>query len=650
MNKRRLLLGFFFIALTTIVIGQDPVLMTVNGVNVSKSEFEQIFWKNKKEDVATKEDLDEYIDLFTKFKLKVTEAEELGLDTVSSFVKELEGYKVQLQKPYLIDTKINEKLIEEAYYRINNEVRASHLLLMVKQDALPEDTLKTYNRIKQIRNEINSGKITFEEAAVKYSEDESVRVNKGDLGYFTAFRMVYPFESAAFNTAIGSVSEPFRTRFGYHLVKTVDLRKGRGTVKVAHIMLVNKKDATETEKENNRKKINEIYLKIQNGASFENMAVEFSEDRQSAAQGGELKWIKPGETFAEFDSVAFSLNENGKVAEPLLTPAGWHIIKRLDYKPVGTLESMRSELKNKIQRDSRSQISKEIFIAKLKNEYGFKENRKALKEVYKIMDSTAFIGKWKYTPNKKMKKVIAVFAGEKITLEDVAKFIERSQRPMKEDELNAMVNAKYDEYTVSRVIEYEKSQLENKHPEYKALLKEYRDGILLFEITDQKVWSKGVRDTSGLNEYYEKHKMEFMWPDRLKVKMFSSSNKEIIEEAYSLVRKGEIQNDSIVNYLNRDSQLNIKYEEGVLAIEDNEFLKGNNWNSGLNEPKVINKKFVFVVLEEKLPSAPKKIDEAKGLITAAYQNELETNWINNLKNKYPVVINEEVLYTITKKP
>ena len=311
---------------------------------------------------------------------------------------------------------------------------------------------------------------------------------------------------------------------------------------------------------------------------------------------------------------------------------------------------MRSELKNKIQRDSRSQLSKEIFIKKLKKEYAFKEKIKELEKIEQLLDSSFLIGRWKYVPNKHMQKTIATFADQKILLGDVAKYIENTQRPLDVDDMDEVVYQRYLSYVDNRILNYEKSQLEDKYPEFKSLLKEYRDGILLFEITDEKVWSKGVKDTVGLKEYYEQHKEDFMWPDREKAKIFISSDKKIIDEAYEFVKKGELRNDSIVNYLNRDSQLNVKYEDGIFIIDENEVLKGQSWKKGINEPKKLGDKYVLVVLDQELPSSPKKLDEAKGLVTAAYQNELEEKWIDSLKKKYKVDVNKDVLYTITKKP
>ena len=636
-------------ALPTYGQEKGAVLMTVNNVPVYKSEFEQIYWKNKKEKVATKEDLDEYMELFSKFKLKVTEAEDLGMDTVASFIKELDGYRVQLEKPYLVDKQVNERLITEAYDRINTEIRASHILIKMDGSATPEDTLKAYNKIKNIREKILRGDLTFAEAAKRMSEDESAKQNHGDLGYFTAFRMVYSFESAAFNTPVGEISQPFRSRFGYHIVKTVDSRAGRGSVKVSHLMLSIKKEMSELDKENLRKKIYELYEKLGEGESFVKLAKEFSEDRQSKLKMGKEAWLKPGEAFLEFDSVAFSLKNNGDYSTPFLTKVGWHIIKKGDYKPVGDLESMRQELKNKIQRDVRAQISKGKFIVKLKEEYAFSEVTKNKTELYKVIDNSVFKGKWNPESTNELKGELFSFADRTYSQQDFASYIASTQKPSKNNDIVKFINNKYSKYVANMLIAYERTQLSKKYPEFRDLLKEYRDGILLFGITDEKVWSKGVEDTTGLKEYYELHKNEYMWPDRVDAKIFTSSNKKTINTAYKLVKKGKIGHDSIVNYLNKESQLNIKFENGRFVENEKEVIKDFSWATGLNKPKLIDElegKYSFVIIAKKLPSQVKQLKEAKGLITAAYQDYLESTWLDALRKKYPIQINKDILYSI----
>lgn len=637
---KHLFISIIFCLTAGIVVAQqdqDPVLLTIDGKEVTKSEFEQIFWKNKKETVTNKAELDEYMVLFKKFKLKVAAAEALGLDTTSKFTNELGGYRAQLERPYLVDTTLNEALVKEAYDRTVNEVKASHILIELKQNASPKDTLEAYNKLLDVRSQVLKGKISFEDAAVKYSTDPSAQQNKGNLGFFSAFRMVYPFEHAAFNNKVGEVSLPFRTQFGYHIVKTDEVRKGRGQIKVAHIMIRVLEDASDSEKENLKKKTKEIYDKLKKGAEFSALAQEFSDDGNSARKGGEIGWINTGETFTEFDDAAFGLKENNAFSEPILTPVGWHIIKRLDYKPVGTFEEMRSELKNKIQRDVRSQKTREQFIANLKNEYGFIENKQLLNKFDESIKQKA----------KPAEGALFSFANNAYNTTDFATYLEqnRKSKVLMKDEIEAI----YDRYVSNEIIAFEKTQLERKHPDFKALLKEYRDGILLFDVTDQKVWSKAVKDTTGLKEFYEKNKQNYNWPDRIEGAIFSSNSKSIAKSAYKLVKKNKIKNDSIVNFLNQDSQLNIKLESGTFNTNDHIYLTNQTWNKGLNKIKLIDNKYVFVNVKNSLPSQPKKLTEAKGLITAAYQEHLEKEWLTELEKKFEISVNDEVLYAITKK-
>ena len=308
MKKIALLATLFTIIFSNNIQSQeDQILLTVNGSPVYKSEFEQIYWKNKKEDIATKEDLDQYIGLFKNFKLKVTAAEQMGLDTNKKFITELQGYRVQLENPYLVDTSINQKLLKEAYYRTVNEISASHILVKIDQDAKPNDTLKALEKINSIKRKIENKEYSFKDAAAKFSEDPSAKRNNGYLGFFGAFRMLYSFENVCYNTKQNETSQPFRTKYGYHIVQVNDTRKGRGKVKVAHIMVSSKKDDQEQKKINAKKKIDEIYGKVKSGSSFENLAKEFSDDRNSARKGGELDWIESsGNYYKEFENAVFS--------------------------------------------------------------------------------------------------------------------------------------------------------------------------------------------------------------------------------------------------------------------------------------------------------------------------------------------------------
>ena len=625
---------------------QDQVLLTIDDQPVYKTEFEQIYWKNKKENIATKEDLDEYIKLFTNFKLKVIAAEEKGLDTAKKFINELAGYRIQLEKPYLIDTSINEELIKEAYFRTINEISASHIMIKLGANPSPDDTLKAYNKITALRKELLLNEQSFGETALEVSEDPSAKDNKGNLGYFTAFKMLYSFEDEAYNTKIGELSNPVRTRYGYHILKVNDMRAAKGRVKAAHIMVTNNSD--KTRKNAAQLKINEIHQQIINGADFSNLAQEFSSDRNSAKKGGELGWIKSGGNYyKEFEDAVFGIENDNEISKPFKTPGGWHIVKRLAYEPIGDLSSMRYELKNKIQKDSRSAKTKSSFINKLKSEYDFKLKYKedVFTAIYNSDEDSADLSKLK-KPNKTLFK----FSDQNFSNLDFANYLNKTLKNQTLIANKNNINKSLKNFINFQLIDYEKSQLEIKYPEFKALVKEYRDGILLFEISDQKIWSKAIKDTSGLREFYELNSDKWAWPLRANVEIFSSSKKEILEESYILKKEDKISSDSIVKTANTSSPLNLSFENDILPFEGNEVLSNFDTKPGISDIKLIDNKYTFLVIKELIQPAPKKLKEAEGLIVSEFQEYLESQWLKEMQQKHKIDVNFDVLYSIREKP
>jgi peptidyl-prolyl cis-trans isomerase SurA len=629
---------------------QDPVIMTINNKMIYKSEFERIFWKNKREVVTNQVELDEYVELFVKFKLKVEEAKEMRLDTLRKFKDEFEGYKLTLQRPYLVDTLVNEELIQEAYFRTVNELRASHILILVNQDALPADTLTAYKRIMAIYDEVTKGKLSFEDAAVKYSEDKSVTQNKGDLGYFSAFRMVYPFEDAAYKTPVGNVSKPFRTQFGYHIVKPVATRPTRGRVKVAHLMVRVASDASEQDKANAKKKIDEIYSKAKNGEDFGLLVRDYTDDRNSVRKNGELEWVEAGRYYAEFEDAAYALKEDGEISAPVLTPAGWHIIKRLKYQPIDDLETMRNELKNKIQRDARAQKTRNSFINKLKFEYNYQLNKKVFDAFTAAVEKTTMdIWIKDHTSTAKITGQLFSFADKSYSINDFVQFVDETMNFKKGQSATEYLTGILDRMVSTELMEFERTRLEAKYPSYRELLAEYREGILLYEINDMKVWSFAVKDTTGLKNFYEAQKENNKWEDRVDARIFIATDKKVIDQAYKHLKKGKLRNDSIVNLLNANSQLNIKFESGRYEVSKNEYIQNVTWVNGLNKPVQYEGRWVIIAIDKLIPSEPKKLEEAKGFYIAAYQDYLEKVWVEELKSKYPVQVYKDVLYSIKNK-
>lgn len=627
---------------------KDPVLLTVDGQDITLSEFEAVYKKNNRDEVVDQNDLKEYLELYINFRLKVREAESLGLDTVRKFIEELKGYQKQLAKPYLTDKEVTEKLVREAYDRSLKDIQASHVLLKIGPDALPKDTLEVYNRIMDIRKKALKG--DFSALAKKYSEDPSAKDNGGSLGWFSAMRMVYPFESAAYNTPVGEISMPVRTRFGYHIIKVKDTRDAQGEIKAAHIMIKTGKEATQEDIDAAKKKIEEVKAMLDKGQSFEELAKKYSEDRGSANKGGELPQFGAGRMVPQFEVAAFGLKNDGDVSEPILTEYGWHVVKRIKRIPVASFEDSEKTLRGKVAKDSRSQMSKTVVLNRVKKENGFKENRKGLGAVGALLDSTIIEGKWDASKAKELKGVLFTIGDSKYTQADFADYISTHQTRRRKEDVLVVMNGMYNQYVNESLLNYEEAQLPAKYPEYKALLKEYRDGILLFDLTDDKVWSKAVKDTAGLKAFYEKNKNNFMWGKRLDAEIYYCQKDSIVEPLGKVLKKkakkGKPSKDELLETFNANSALNLRVESDKYEKDEEDILKNVTWEKGLQGPLKDGNNQVYVLVNDVLEAQPKSLKEARGLVTAEYQNFLEKEWIEELRGKYKYSANEELLKKI----
>ena len=649
--KRSISLGVLLLVCFSLTKAQDndPVLMSLGDKKVSLSEFINVYNKNSNREIAENEkSLNEYLDLFVNFKLKVKEAESLGLDTLSSFKNELAGYRKQLAQPYLTSNEVNDNLIKEAYERLQTEINASHILINLDENALPADTLIAYNKLIKIRDRILKGE-DFGEVAKKVSDDPSAKENSGNLGYFTAMQMVYPFETVAYNTNVNGVSMPVRTRFGYHLVKVHEKRPARGQILVAHIMIETPKDGAVGDLESAKAKIEEIYKKIEEGEEFTQLAQQYSDDKGSARKGGELPWFGTGRMVPEFENTSFALKNKGDISAPFQTRFGWHIVKLIDKKLLATFDEMKAELKTKIAKDSRSQLSKTALISRVKEENGFKENIKSRDEFTQFIDKSFFEGQWDPSKTKALTKPLFTIGNLSYNQQDFSTYLKNNQSKGAEIAPQVLVNKMYNSFVEDKVLAYEESRLEQKYPEFKALMQEYRDGILLFELTDKMVWSKAVSDTVGLESFYQDHKNNFMWNERLHATIYSCSNKEIAEKTKKLVAKSKKKGYTsldIDKMINTDSQLNLKIESGKYVKGENDIIDKIAWEPGISEEVSKDNRVIFVWVHEKLNPQPKTLKESRGLVTAEYQSFLEQEWIEQLKAKYPVVINKAALTSI----
>ncbi|REK07014.1 MAG: hypothetical protein DWQ39_02360 [Bacteroidetes bacterium] len=652
MKKILILSSVLIIALSQKSFSQvvkDPVIMQIDDESITKSEFERVFRKNNTKD--TKVDskaVNEYLQLYINYKLKVKEALSMGMDTVAAFVEELAGYRKQLAQPYLVDKAVTENLVREAHERMKTDVRASHILIKCEQNALPKDTQEAYNKAMKVRSELLRGG-DFSALAKKYSDDPSAKENGGDLGYFTVLQMVYPFESAAYNTKVGEISLPVRTRFGYHLVKTIDTRPAQGDVKVAHIMVKTSPGQTPEDSLRAAQKINEIHDKLKAGEKFEELARQYSDDPSSARNGGTLPVFSTGKMVPEFEKAAFALQNVNDVSGPVKTSYGWHIIKLLEKKPIGNFETLQNDIRQKVQRDSRSDLSRYSMISRIKEKYGFTENAKSKTDFMKRIDSTLSEGNWTIDKADGLKSTMFTIGNKAHTQDQFALYIANHQSKRNQGMAPlALANHIYSEWVMDGCIAYEESKLDSLYPDFRNLMQEYRDGILLFELTDKKVWSKAVKDTAGLKEFYEKNKMNYMWSERLEATIYTCANAEISAQVRKLMKKVD-DPDTLMARVNKNSQLNLQVKYGKFPRGENDIIDQIDWKPGVTKDIVKDKQVVFAEVKRVLPAQPKSLEEAKGLVTADYQNALEKEWIEELKKKYTVKVNQDVVDSVASK-
>ncbi len=648
--KKSMLFIILTLFIATGLFGQtSPVLMTIGDEVVTLDEFERIYQKNNNESSLNRQSPEAYLELFINFKIKVKEAESLGMDTTSKFINELEGYRKQLAKPYLVDKKAKEEMMKEAYEWSKYDIRASHILIRLPEDSSPEDTLAAYKKIVQIRSRIVSGE-PFEVVARATSEDASVQQNGGDLNYFTVFSMVYPFETAAYNTQVGQLSMPFRTNYGYHIIKVNDRRAARGTVKVAHIFIRTPSGIGEDQKKEAYEKVQMVYDSLQMGTDFGALAKHHSDDRSSARSSGEIPWFGTGRMIPEFENACFTIDKKGDYSKPFKSFYGWHIIKLIDKKKIGTYEEMKPELQQKIDRSDRNSARSDHFIAKLKSEYNFVENLESLQPLYEAVDSTLQLGRWKAGGLKRLNSHLIKIGEQEVLTGEFAAYMEEKQYHGKSRDPLVWVDLLYKSFSDEVVIAYEEKRLPEKYPEFKYIYAEYHDGILLFDIMDQRVWSLAITDTLGLEAFHKEHKKNYMWEERTDafiVQCTKGADIAGIKSVYKKIARGKLDQETLnAKYCSNDTVPCIIVSRHLVEKGDNEMIDSRNGVKG-SGPVIENEETsTFVIVKGVRSPEPKKLEEARGQITSDYQEYLESEWLKSLKEKYPVTVNQELLERI----
>jgi len=625
----------FSFFLSNAQIAENDILLTISGEPVSANEFIRVYNKNLNlvQDDSQKE-VDSYLELFVNYKLKLAEAKALRYDKDPAYINEFKSYKNQLIQTYLTNKDVTDDLVREAYDRTENEVKAQHILVLL--DEVETDTLAAYSKIEAYRERFLNE--DFESLKKELHNGKSVFVE--DLGYFSAFKMVYNFESAAYATEVGSVSQPFRTRFGFHVVKVLDKRKSKGQVSVAHIMIANtQKDTTLVAKD----RIQELHRLLLQGEDFGELAKQFSDDKSSSIRGGELKPFKSGQINSEiFETTAFELSPSNPISKPIQTQFGWHILKYINRKEVQSFEKLKSELENRVGKDSRSQLVKSKMLEQLLTEYQIETPNSKLAKFESNLSYNASKNVWELPSNFNKSQPFLSIKNQTDTYLDFLEFLNNNLKSIKKEwPTSVVVKKQYASFLEKSVFRYKEENLENENEEFSHILNEYREGLLLFELMQDKIWEGAKNDSIGLQEFYNENKQNYIWPDRIEGSVARSSDAKYIKKVRKYWAKNQ-SNKMIGEALNKEQQ-NVIFSTGELELGHPTLPKSTPFKTGLSKVIEENSNFYVIKVTALKPSAPKTFEEAKGQLLSDYQQVLESQWINELRTKFKVVINQDVL-------
>lgn len=622
-------------------------LVTLEGKEIMADEFIRVY--NKNLDVLKQQDqeesLEDYLQLFIHFHLKLAAARDLGIHEEEAFQKEFEKYYKQLADNYIANGDVTDEMIEETYRRLLTEVRVSHLLITVPPNAADSIWEAALDKTHHLKKRLTENEATFEELAIQFSQDPSVKENKGDMGWFKAFKMVHPFEDASYQLEVGEISEPVKTQFGYHLVKKTGERESVGKLKAAHIML--RSDNAE-KKEENKAQIFKIYEQLKAGDSFEDLAKHFSDDKNTAENGGELAPFEVGEINSKiFEDKAFALQDPGDYTEPFSTQFGWHIVKKLGSIPVESFDEMKEGLRRKIKTSNRAKLLNERIKENIISYYDVEIDQEAIDFFVALIDQRIYKANWKMDNSAvDLSQQILKIEEEVFTYQDFSNYIENQQRgftgkrPFKD-----LVNELFNRFVYVNLVEYHKPKLTQIDRDFELKINEYKHGLMIFEIMEREIWDVAKSDSVALENYYNKHKENYQTPVMINADVLTLDNKKSAKKFLKQVNK---RGKSIDEAFNSTTSVIRKTIENT-PVEDLSLPKDFDVQLGINPYFEKNNKYVILQVKAILPPKQLQLDEVRGQVISDYQNRLEENWLSQLKEKYTYKVNQDALEILKEK-
>lgn len=644
----------FTIAASGLVLtsGWAQTLFTYGSNPVTKQEFLRNYQKNtlnKKADLSEPA-LREYLNLYSLFRMKVKEAELRQLDTLPSIQRELDNYRKQLAKNYLTDEQVTNKLYREAYDRMKEERRVSHILLMAPPNMGADDTLKLYKRMDSIYTALTKKKADFSVLASKYSEDRGTAERGGDIGFMTSLQTLYPFESAVYATEAGKISAPFRTQLGYHIIKVTEKRPARGEVQVAQILVATPKSRGDEGVLSGRKKIESIAAELKNGANFTELVNKYSDDKFTVSEGGVMPPFGVGRMVPPFEDAAFNLKNPGDISAPVQTEFGFHILKLIQKSPIKPYDSLASQIKRQVDNDGRSQIARDMYLQRVKDKNEFKEYSAHLDDLVarmkKIPDTGVDANIFRATDYNDMNKTLFSLGGNNFTQKDFVSFSESLTRGRLIGPREAVTKDLYRLYQDRIINDFQERKLIDENEDFRNLMQEYRDGIMLFELMDQNVWGRASRDSVGLAQFFATNKGKYQWEPGFTGVVYRFKDEAAMNQGMKLLTaKKPLSDEKILEQINKDGEA-LSIQQGRYEFSRLSAVKKEKLSKGKLSEAFKNEDGSYLVVKANQifnSNSPKALDDARGYAIAEYQDFLEKKWNQDLRAKYPVKVEDGVL-------
>lgn len=646
MAKRCLIFFVLFLFTTLVVRASVPPLLIVGNDSISKAEFLYLWNKHNSYKSETKPStIREFLQSYIDYRLKVLDAKAQGLDKQRSFLTEYQQYRDIQLTPYFLDSAKREQIYHEAYERMLWEISASHILLNVPADA--EDSL-VYNRAMELRAQILKG-ASFDSLARAVSEDPSAKENGGNLGFFCAFTMVEPFERAAFATPVDSVSMPVRTTFGYHIIQVNDRRPARGKMQVSNLVRYVSPDATPERVKEVYDSVVLIRKMLEDGKSFMELVQKYSSDTLMAQMGGFMLPVSAGRYPAEITEPIFSLKEDGDVTQPIRTRRGWHLFSRLRYYPVGSYEQSRTTIRDNLRRSGIDMEGHDALVKSMLERQTYEIYKDSLNTYlmyyFNHMSDTTGAETYKIEQQASaqlLHKRFARVGKEFLNLQVLDEYIKQRNIKLQNSDLDKIVLSCLEQ---SALVQCE-NEVRKANPTLDYLLNEFYDGLLLFDISERKLWQVSPEQEKEYKKIYKRDKKKLLFTRCLTAEEYSTKGDvdklealraRLCSNLKSKVSKKELARDTI-------SFRKANYEAGISYFADYgkpiTMQKLVQWEENCSHViKQDSRSFFLRVVGDK-PNVRKSYDESRGELQRIYQEEAEANWLQELRAKYRVEVDE----------